>query len=193
MPNEFPISAHSAEVGELVRRRYEDGTTVRAIIADVRAKYGIKLSHDRLYDWIDGEPGDTGARLAPLARRRAVLGKRRRPLMTSRRSLVARIWRTAEQQVREVEHRLSLGQQEPADRERDARMLAIMVKTLRELTSIDVADADRPGKTKTQSEIENDDGPADIDEFRRELARRLEAIIARRHPGTGNEPAPGVG
>jgi hypothetical protein len=113
--------------------------------------------------------------------------------MTSRRSLVARLWRTTEQQVREVEHRLSLGQREPADRERDARMLAIMVKTLRELSSIDVADAARPGKTKTQSETENDDGPADIDEFRRELARRLEAIIARRHPGTGSESAPGVG
>jgi len=98
-----------------------------------------------------------------------------------RASLVDRLWRAADRQVREIEKRLRLDQEADA-RERDARMLATMVKTLRELRALDAA--------RTQQESSEDDqGPDNLDDFRRDLARKIDAIIARR----GARPAGDAG
>ena len=43
----------------------------------------------------------------------------------------------AEAQVRDIEERLAHHQQQPDDRERDARTLAVLVKTMRELAALD--------------------------------------------------------
>ena len=47
------------------------------------------------------------------------------------------MWRTAERQVEEIEDRLAVAGLELAERESNARMLAIVAKTLRELAAVD--------------------------------------------------------
>ena len=57
----------------------------------------------------------------------------------SRAALVARMWRTAERQVEEIEERLKSAGLEPAEREGNARTLATLARTLRELAAFDEA------------------------------------------------------
>lgn len=165
----------SPETGARARQLYAEGIPVARILGET----GLSLGS--LYYWLDGGGGEGDPRLPPVPRRRIVLGKRRKALKGSRVSLVARLWRTAERQVRDIEARLALAQQEPADRERDARVMAVLVKTLRELTQFD----ERANETAQ----DDDDGPRDIDEFRRDLARRMEEFVrersAERVPGAG--------
>lgn len=86
-----------------------------------------------------------------------------------RRSLVDRLWRTADAQVREVERRLRDGEGEPGEREKDARTLAVVVKTLRDLLALE---AERPPDTAK----ETSDDVRDLDDFRRELADRIDRL-----------------
>jgi hypothetical protein len=170
----MPFPPPTPEAIALVRRRYAEGVTVARILAET------PMSHGTFYLWVDGGPDDGGGRrLPPLPRRRVVVGKRRRPLKGERCSLVARLWRTAERQVRDIEVRLARDQQEPAERERDARVLAVLVKTLRELTALDEAKADM--KSQPEAPAADDDAvPRDLDELRRELARRVDRLRQRR-------------
>src|SRR4029077_2281472 len=126
------------------------------------------MSLGTLYLWLDGGP-ENDARLPPIQRRRVVMGKRRKPL-TGRVSLVNRLWRPAERQVCDIEDRLRLNQQQPEERERDARVLAIMVKTLRDLRALRAADE--------EASPENDAGPDTLDDSRRSLARKIDGIVA---------------
>lgn len=157
---------------------YADGVPVG------RIRKQCAMSQDTLYYWIDGGPPSGPLHLEPLPRRRggvARIGRRRR-LSGDRVALVGRLWRTAEAQVRDIEDRLMRNQQQPDERERDARTLAVLVKTLRELTALDEADAGPETK-------DDDDGPRDIDEFRRDLARRMDALVASRTgAGVPGEP-----
>lgn len=93
----------------------------------------------------------------------------------ARRALIARLWRTAARQVRGIERRLAGEPQEPAERERDARVLAVLAMTLRELAAFDAAERDS-GRTRQIAADDNDAVPRDIDELRRELARRLDGL-----------------
>jgi hypothetical protein len=158
------MSAPTAEAIALARQRYLEGAAVSKILAETGMSLGT------LYLWLDGGPAD-GIRLPQLQRRRIVLGKRRKPL-TGRVSLVNRLWRTAERQVCDIEDRLRLNQQQPEERERDARLLAMTVKTVRDLRALHAADA--------EASPENDEGPDNLDDFRRELARKMDAIVAGR-------------
>ncbi len=99
-------------------------------------------------------------------------------------AIVRRLWKAAEQQVCDIESRLMLAEQEPAERERDTRMMAVLVKTLCELSALDGA---KPGAKSARSSTptapehhddSSDDIPRDIDEFRRELARRIAGLAA---------------
>ena len=119
---------------------------------------------------------DTRHKISP-ARRPAAKGKRRSPLPARRDALVARLWRTAECQVRRIESRLACDTQEPAERERDARVLAIMVKTLRELAAFDAA-ARESGRMQQTAADDDDAVPRNLDDLRRELARRIERLCA---------------
>jgi hypothetical protein len=154
------------------RQMYLDGATV----ADIRRATG--MTDYQLYYWFDGGPPDGERHLPPLPRRSVRKGaSRRRKLSGDRVALVGRLWRTAEAQVRDIEERLARHQQQPDDRERDARTLAVLVKTMRELVALD--DIRDGGASPAESE-HDDGGPRDLDEFRRELARRMEAVIAAR-------------
>jgi hypothetical protein len=160
------MPAPSDEMIVLGRRRYAEGAAVAAILGETGMSLGT------LYLWLDGGPQDRdGARrFSAVPRRRVVMGKRRKPLSGGRVSLVNRLWRTAERQVRDVESRMCLDQ-EPEQRERDARLLAVLVKTVRELRTLHVAE---------EEASENEREPDNLDDFRRELARKIDGIIGRR-------------
>ncbi len=120
-----------------------------------------------------------GETLLPrLPRRRDVKGKRRRTPKGDRISLITRLWRTAERQVRDVEERLKRAGLDAGERERDARLMAVLVKTVRELTAID---AKNP-------ELAPENDERDLDEFRRELTRKVEAVIAARGADLHRQP-----
>jgi len=76
--------------------------------------------------------------------------------------------------------RASLGNEplRPMDAERTARTLSVLTETLSKLRRLRLAAAPQAGP-------DHDDMPADIDEFRRDLARRIRAFVASR-TGRGN-------
>lgn len=114
---------------------------------------------------------------------------RQRPNAPPRARLLARLWRAAERQVEEIETRMrradGAGAEPPprasADAEKDARALALIARTLRELVAAEDDAAAKPAK-------DADDTVRDLDEFRRELARRLERM-REEHAGPG-DPLP---
>jgi AcrR family transcriptional regulator len=161
----------------LVRRRYLERATVRAILAEAGVKLGT------LYRCLYGDfPDGSGIEPAPIPLRHA--GRRIRQRMGSRAALVARMWRTAERQVEEIEDRLKAAGLELAERESNARTLAVVAKTLRELSVFDQAQKSR-GK-RALDDSDDDSVPRNIDDLRRSLAEKLEAFVAR-----SADPMPG--
>jgi hypothetical protein len=165
--------ALSSEQIAAIRQDYAD----RVPVAQICAKH--QVSQGTAYYWIDGGPRDPARRLPPIPRRCGKGQQRNAPrgqTTDSRVALMARLWRAAEQQVRDIEQRLKAIGQVPSERERDARALAVLVKTLRELAAFDAARG-----AAQSTEPADDDAPRDMDEFRRELARKIDAIIAERN------------
>jgi hypothetical protein len=70
--------------------------------------------------------------------------------------------------------RLATGATPPLELERAGRALAALTRTLRELNGL-LSQHQPPAGTD-----DDDDGAADIDEFRRDLARRMDAMVAAR-------------
>jgi hypothetical protein len=99
------------------------------------------------------------------------MGKRRVPLKTDRVSLTARAWRTVERQMRDIEERLARPARSGPERERDIRMFGSLTRTLRDLAAFE-----RAGPAAEQVPAP----PPNVEELRRSLARKLEAIIAER-------------
>jgi hypothetical protein len=160
------------DVVALVRRRYVEGAAIRTICAE------SGLPNHMLYRCFAGEFDDgTGVAPAPIARRRP--GVTMPSGRGSRAALVARLWRAAERQVKDIEDCLKAAGLEPVEREGNARTLAVVVKTLRELTAFDEAQSKRGAKPPDQ-EDDDDPMPRDIDELRRQLARRIESIVESR-------------
>jgi hypothetical protein len=157
------------------RQMYAGGDTIAAIRAETKLKF------ERLCYWVDGGNG----RLPPLPRRRLLgrgLGK-----TSSRASLIRRMMRAAEQQLREVEQRLATAGLEPADPERNARALAILARTMRELTALDALN--RARTPASEAKKSNDDSvPRNIDELRAQLLQKMDALIAEDEADAGNGP-----
>jgi len=176
-----PVPATAA----LARRLYAEGLP----LAEIRARTG--LSTGAAYRWIDREVAADGTvTLNPLGRRatRAVCAPTGE---TPRARLLGRLWRAAERQVAEIEARMhhaeaagGEGPRPAADAEKDARALALIARTLRELVATEDAGAPRgPAAKPAKAE---DEPIRDLDEFRRELARRLERL---REASDGGETA----
>jgi hypothetical protein len=159
------MPAPSPDIVALARRLYAENVPVAAILAET------KLSNGTLYDCLDGA---VDPKLPPLPRRRSILQRRARPPQVSRISLVNRLWSAAERQAYDIEQRLIAKRQAPDERERDARVLSVLVKTLRELAAFD----EQHGEIKADANEADDDFPRDVDELRRELSRRLENMAA---------------
>jgi len=160
---------------ERARQMYADGAT----IAVIKAETG--LTHHRLYHWLDGAPQKAGGSLLPpLPKRRIV--KRTRISAGDRLSVVARIMRSAERQVAEIDRRIGT---ENDQGEKDARALALLARTIRELTAVDAMNRELEQPTMGGATHDDDDDrpPEDIDEFRNELARRIDALVASRSDG----------
>jgi hypothetical protein len=110
-----------------------------------------------------------------------------------RQRVVARLWRTAERQVGEVEARLAALEGDPQALEREAKTLAIIARTIRDLVAIDLdGKPAKRGRRKEQAQdhgftsAPGDDPARDIDAFRAELARRLDELRRER----GGDAAP---
>jgi hypothetical protein len=159
----------------IVRARQDYAAGVKTVAA-ICAEY--EIGQGRLYFYVDGGAAAGELHFPPLPRRRdgVVRPRGRHRIGGDRMAVVARMWRTAEAQVREIEERLMRDQQQGDERERDARMLAVLVKTLRELTALDEAGRERQRTTDRVND--HDDGPRNLDEFRRELARKIDEIAA---------------
>jgi hypothetical protein len=161
---------------ERARSLYAEKFTVARCLA------AGNMSHGTLYYWLDGGPRDDKgvALLPPIPRRRQIAGKRRKPLAGSSVSLLARLTRTAERQALDIEQRLSRPAASGPERERDVRILAMLTRTLRDVVAM-APDGLAPGVAQgAAQEAEHDPVPADMDEFRNELARRIRGFIEQR-------------
>ena len=139
-----------------------------------------------LYYWLHGGPGeDNDKRLPPIPLRYVHRAARATPRKSRRKQIVDRVWRTAGKQLREIEQRMALAGRHPDARERDARLLAVVVKTLRELSAFDAA-ASAPRENANNVSDTDEPNFDNIDEFRLALARRLEGIIAERKDAGGD-------
>jgi len=191
----------------VARRLYFDGVAV----AEIVRRTGLKRAS--VYYWADREVAPDGSvTLRPAARRRADLVEAAAaapdaperiapaaepppPGKPARGRLLIRLWRAAERQLDEIEARLAHaaappaeGETQPpraaADSEKDARALAVLARTLRELSALE-AEARKSWHDSRKGKAE-DDAVRDLDTFRRELARRLDRL---REGGDGAEPA----
>lgn len=159
------------EIIHQARQRYRDGVPADEIAASAGISTGT------LYIWLDGKVPSM-APLAPIPRRRP--GTRRSlPSKSDRRMLVVRIWRAANAHMREIEQRLAEAGEPKVARDRDMRSMGSLVKMLRDLEAFGFRDLAAKPKAET-AETDEEEDTRDIDEFRRDLARQMDAIMARR-------------
>ncbi|UZE47592.1 hypothetical protein [Rhodopseudomonas sp. P2A-2r] len=89
--------------------------------------------------------------------------------------LMQRLEQAVLRELRKVERRRSAdGGVRPAEAERVARTLSTLTQTLAKVRAL------RDGGAEGDDRDHSDDMPADIDDFRRELARRIDAYVAGR-------------
>lgn len=99
-----------------------------------------------------------------------------------RAALALRIQSAVERELAAVERVLDkIEPSDPSEAERSARTLASISRTLREAAALNQPDPVTP----LPHETDNDPVPRDIDEFRRELARRIRGLIEARRAGGG--------
>jgi hypothetical protein len=149
------------------RTLYQENFTVSRILAATGMSLGT------LYYWLDGGPVDENGQrmLPPIPRRRAGVLKRRRPLTADRASLAARLLRTADRQARDIELRLARPDTSDPARERGVRMLAMLTRTLRDLSGFDSGVT--PAGAGEASEPKRSQA-----EILASLTRKLDALVA---------------
>lgn len=107
----------------------------------------------------------------------ALPAAKRRALPPSRKAVVTKLWRAAKRQLDAHEARLEELPKGAGASEADAKALAVLARTVRELVAMEATTA---GREDTSS---NDLSPADglrhVAELRKELARRLDALADR--------------
>jgi hypothetical protein len=149
---------------------YVDGVPVKEIGT------ATGLRERQVYFALEGGPfAAAGERMFPKIKCNRVIRKKAtpRPEQAVRAAVVAKLWKSAERRVGDIHKRLRKVGLDPDERERDTRMLAVMVKTLRELAALD----DKKAAAHDERRHDEPDN-RDIDEFRRDLARRIDALVA---------------
>ncbi|MFG1347264.1 hypothetical protein V5F59_20425 [Xanthobacter autotrophicus DSM 431] len=167
----------------LARQLYQDGLP----LAEIGRRTGLKPAS--VYYWIDREVAPDGSVTLNPVCRRLTLAAGVRDAQPARGHLLARLWRAAERQLDEIEQRLERAPfgdgaapaRPSGDAEKDARALAVLARTLRELSALEA----EAHKSRLKAKAEHDT-VRDLDAFRRELARRLDRLRAG---GDGAEPA----
>jgi hypothetical protein len=96
----------------------------------------------------------------------------KRKLAVKREEFITKLFESAQKQLEDIDRRVEAGSRTGPEAERDARAVAALVKVLGALAGDDNTDTGKPA--------DNDEGPRDLDEFRRELARQMDEIVARR-------------
>lgn len=108
----------------------------------------------------------------------------------ARKQIITELWRAARTQLASHEAHLAGLPAGTAASEADAKTLATLARTVRELVALDSAAAGEGGKS------EDDPSPAEglrrVEAIRSELARRLAALAAE-DAGSGGEAAAGDG
>jgi len=174
----------SDEAGTRARQMYADDETIAAI------RSRTKLTLEGIYYWVDGAEG----RLPPLPRR-AISG-RRLGKRSSPEAMIRRMMRAAERQLADVELRLPPHGVEAAEPERNARTLAVVVRTIRDLSALDETQRKLSGgRNKSNDEAL----PRNVDDLRRSLLSKLETLVAEQQaevpepPRLAYVPATGLG
>ena len=117
-------------------------------------------------------PRTEAARKMPEAASQPPTGSSRRPAATPA-ALAARVQRVVERELDAIDQVLSiLGAADQAEAERSARTLASLARALKEVMRLTAPEL------TPEADEDDDGGPRDLEEFRRELARRLEALAA---------------
>jgi hypothetical protein len=125
---------------------------------------------------------DDDAPVLPVAK-----GKR---LSVGRKAVVTRLWRAAQRQLDAHEARLEELPKGAAATESEAKALAVLARTVRELVALDAA---APGREdKSSDELSPAAGLRHVAELRKELARRLEVLAAgETNPAVAATPVDG--
>jgi hypothetical protein len=101
----------------------------------------------------------------------------------TRDALIGKLWRAAEKRALTIEQRISGAADDDIEGvERDAKVLASLARTMRELIGLEQAAADA-AKPQAMERDEDDEPPRDIDAFRDALAERLESLREGRAGG----------
>jgi hypothetical protein len=97
-------------------------------------------------------------------------------LAVGRKAVVSKLWRAAKRQLEAHEARLDELPKGAAASESDAKALAVLARTVRELVALDGAAASQ--EAKSTDELSPAAGLRHVAELRKELARRLEVLAA---------------
>jgi AcrR family transcriptional regulator len=145
-----------------------------------RKKWGWRLRHDRLprveppREPDEIEPAEEGARASPASPEFGLLLRARQVV---EQGLSA---------VEQIVAQLKATPEHSEDAERAARALAGFMRTLQEIRRLETP------APATPRQDDNDRKPAgNLDDFRRELARKIDGIIGRRNKRIDRDPQPG--
>ncbi|MCA0419793.1 MAG: hypothetical protein LCH80_13870 [Proteobacteria bacterium] len=101
----------------------------------------------------------------------------------SRKAVVGQLWRAAKRQIDTHEEHLADLPKGTTASEADAKALAVLARTVRELVAIEEPPAMRKDKRSDDSSAADD--LRHVAQLRQDLARRLEALVAQ---GAGENP-----
>lgn len=183
------MSARRIEIApELIaegKRLYERTQTP---LRDVAARMGIsrRTLENRIREWhwrrrrIASRPIELlhaarGAAIAAMTDGEAPATDSKAVSPQRRAAIAERIQNVVEREMAAIERVLAvIGPLDPAEAEGSARALASIARTLREVAALNLPDEEVKDADDANAA---DEIPRDMDEFRRELARRLHAII----------------
>ena len=111
---------------------------------------------------------------------------RRKPAPRGRKAVIGKLWKAAQTQLEAHEAHLAELPAGTAASEADAKTLATLARTVRELVALDSAAAGEGGKP--EDEPSPAEGLRRVDELRKELGRRLAALAAEEAGAAGAPP-----